>query len=125
MKKRDFFLIAAVLLAAGVCWLLPRGMGLFAKQGETMLKITVNGDLYGTYSMSKDRIIEIKDTNICEIKDGKVNMIQAECPDHLCMHQGPAKTQGETIVCLPNKVVLEISAKDGSTDENQIDSLVQ
>lgn len=125
MKKRDFFLIAAVLILAGICWLIPRGMGFFAKPGETVLKVTVKGDLYGTYSMVENQKIEINDTNICEIKNGKVNMIQAECPDHLCMHQGPVKTQGETIVCLPNRVVLEISARDGSRDEDQIDSLVQ
>lgn len=123
MKKRDFFLIAIVLILAGICWLIPRAMGLFAKPGETVLNISVDGQLYGIYAMTENQTIKIQDTNICEIKDGEVNMTQAECPDHLCMHQGPVRMQGETIVCLPNRVVLEISAKD--SDENQIDSLVQ
>lgn len=125
MKKRDFFLVITVLVLAGICWLIPRGMGIFAGPGENILKISVKGEEYGTYSMTENQTIEINDTNVCEIKDGKVNMIQAECPDQLCMHQGPVKTQGETIVCLPNRVVLEISAKGGTKDENQIDSLVQ
>lgn len=123
MKKRDFILIAAVLVLAGVCWLLPRGMGMFAAPGENLLKITIKGDLYGTYSMTEDQVIEINETNICEIKDGKVHMIEAKCPDHLCLKQGSVHTQGETIVCLPNRVVLEISSKGKS--EDQIDSLVQ
>ncbi|KAI4447103.1 hypothetical protein C823_001622 [Eubacterium plexicaudatum ASF492] len=36
-------------------------------------------------------------------------MIWADCPDQLCVHQKAISGQGETIVCLPNKIVVEIA----------------
>ena len=82
------------------------------EEQKGMLKITVDGEQYGTYSLSKDRTIEINDTNVCEIKDGKVTMTEADCPDKLCVHQKAISTKGGTIVCLPNKVVLEIDSSE-------------
>ena len=69
--------------------------------------ITVDGKEYGTYSLAEDQTIQINDTNVCEIKDGKVSMTEANCPDHLCMKQKAIDSTGGTIVCLPNKVVIE------------------
>ena len=122
MKKRDFILIGAVLMLALLCWLIPRAAGIFAGEESSQVRITVGGEEYGTYSLSEDQTIEINDTNICEIKDGEVNMTQADCPDQLCIHQGPIHIQGETIVCLPNRVVVEITGND---KEEQLDGIVQ
>ena len=49
-------------------------------------------------------------------------MTRADCPDQLCIHQGPIHIQGETIVCLPNRVVVEITGNDA---EEQLDGIVQ
>lgn len=105
MKKRDGIIIAIVLLLAGISWLLPK---FFVSEGDTCLQITVDGDIYGTYSLLEDQTISIHDTNVCIIQDGKVSMIEAECPDHLCIKQSKIDEDGGTIVCLPNRVVLEI-----------------
>lgn len=122
MKKRDFILIGAVLVLAFLCWVVPRAAGIFAGEDASRVRITVGGEEYGTYSLSEDQIIEINDTNVCEIKDGEVNMIQADCPDQLCIHQEPIYIQGETIVCLPNRVVVEITGNDKG---EQLDGVVQ
>ena len=122
MKKRDFILIGAVLVLALLCWVVPRAAGIFAGEDASWVRITVGGEEYGTYSLSEDQTIEINDTNVCEIKDGEVNMIQADCPDQLCIHQGPIHIQGETIVCLPNRVVVEITGND---KDEQLDGVVQ
>jgi len=50
----------------------------------------------------------IRGVCILVIKDGKADMISAECPDHICVHHAPISHKGETIVCLPNRVVVEI-----------------
>lgn len=122
MKKRDFLLVALVLVITGVCWLIPRSRNAAVTEDEKMLKITVNGKEYGTYSMDVAQTVKINQTNTCEIKGGTVKMVWASCPDALCIHQGTADMPGETIVCLPNRVVLEVVAKD---EEKQTDSLVQ
>lgn len=122
MKKRDFLLIGAVLALALLCWVVPRTAGIFAGEDASRVRITVGGEEYGIYSLSEDQTIEIHDTNVCEIKDGEVNMIQADCPDQLCIHQGPIHIQGETIVCLPNRVAVEITGND---KDEQLDGVVQ
>ena len=52
-------------------------------------------------------------------------MISAECPDHLCMKQKAIDEKGGTIVCLPNKVVIEgeKSTEFDGTDEISIDAV--
>lgn len=123
MKKKDLILICSVLVLAVAFWLVPRAVGLFGNSKEQKLRITVSGEEYGTYSLEKDQVIKVGDTNICEIKDKKVSMISADCPDQLCIHQRTIQLQGETIVCLPNKVVLEITGTR-QTDQEALDGVV-
>nr|WP_317361081.1 NusG domain II-containing protein [uncultured Blautia sp.] len=123
MKKKDLILICSVLVLAVAFWLVPRAVGLFGNSKEQKLRITVSGEEYGTYSLEEDQVIKVGDTNICEIKDKKVSMISADCPDQLCIHQRTIQLQGETIVCLPNKVVLEITGTR-QTDQEALDGVV-
>ena len=123
MKKKDLILICSVLVLAAAFWLVPRAVGLFGNSKEQKLRITVSGEEYGSYSLEEDQVIKVGDTNICEIKDKKVSMISADCPDQLCIHQRTIQLQGETIVCLPNKVVLEITGTR-QTDQEALDGVV-
>ena len=83
------------------------GFQIAGKRSHNTIRITVDGKEFGTYSLSQDQIIHIGDTNVCEIKDGKVTMIEATCPDHYCMKQKAVDEHGGSIICLPNKVVIE------------------
>ena len=104
MKKKEFIFIGALLavsvLLCVYVYVLPH-----VKYGS--IQITVDGELYGTYSLGKDQVIAIGDTNVCEIKNGEVKMTEANCPDHLCMKQPAVGSAGGYIVCLPNKVVIQ------------------
>ena len=53
------------------------------------------------------------------IKNGKAKMTDADCPDQLCVHQKAASKNHESIICLPNKVVVEV---DGS-EESEFDAV--
>lgn len=111
------FFILGILLAAIILW---AAMALRKGGGHETIRITVDGKEYGTYSLSEDQVISIGDTNICEIKDKKVKMIQADCPDHLCMKQKAIGEAGGTIVCLPNKVVIE-GGKTANASQDALD----
>lgn len=104
---RWFLGILAVVLITG-CLFFYTAAG---NEGAVAV-VTIAGEYYGTYSLKEDRIIEIRQedvvTNVLEIRDGKADVIQAECPDHLCVHQRAISKENETIVCLPNQVVIEI-----------------
>ena len=41
-------------------------------------------------------------------------MIEADCPDQLCVHQKKISMNHESIICLPNRVVVEIESSENS-----------
>lgn len=104
-------------MIAGILWL---GFRISAQRSHNTIRITVDGKEFGIYSLSKDQVIHIGDTNVCEIKDGKVTMIEATCPDHYCMKQKAVDEHGGSIICLPNKVVIE--GKDSAEPSKSDDS---
>ncbi len=97
-----------LLLAVGVSsYLIIESM---REGGDTVL-VTVNGKTVAEYSLEKNGEYEINGgTNILVIEDGYAYMKSANCPDHLCVHQGKISLSGERIVCLPNKVMIEVLA---------------
>lgn len=115
MKKKELIFIAAVVLAALALW---TGIFLLKKDDYGFIRITADGKKYGTYSLSEDQTIAINGTNVCEIKDGKAKMTEADCPDHLCLKQRAIGSAGGTIVCLPNKVVIEGKTAKQSGEDN-------
>lgn len=114
--------IGGILVIAAVLWL---GLNWFRRGEYNTVRITVDGREYGTYSLSEDQIISIGNTNVCEIRNGEAKMIEADCPDHLCMKQRAIDSAGGTIVCLPNRVVIEGAGKDGSENiSSDIDTVI-
>ena len=113
-KKESIFIGALLVISVLLCiyvYVLPHG-----KYGS--ISITVDGELYGTYSLRKNQVISIGDTNVCEIKNGEVKMIEADCPDHLCIKQPAVGSAGGFIVCLPNKVVIQGEGDSDSQDSS-------
>ena len=106
MKKKDIILIAAVLAISLISF---AAIKMTQKDGKEVI-VTVEGkEVYKT-SIKKDQIYQIPEkngTNVMQIKDGKVTMIEATCPDHYCMKQKAVDEHGGSIICLPNKVVIE------------------
>lgn len=87
------------------------------------VRIHKDGTVFGTYSLSTDQMIAIGDTNLCEIKDGKLTMTASTCPDHLCMKQGAIDASGGMIVCLPNKITIEGMRNSLTTDSDLPDAI--
>lgn len=114
MKKKDLILGGGILCLAFAVWFL---MHFIIPQNNEKIRITVNGEFYGEYSLKDDQDIEIGGTNICRIKDGKAVMVDADCPDKLCMHQRAIDALGGTIICLPNRVVIEAVESDSKAQD--------
>lgn len=75
------------------------------------IQITLDGKIYGTYALSKDQTIEVKNGdfyNKVRIEDGKAYMKEANCPDGYCEEQGKISGHTQTLVCLPHKLVVEV-----------------
>lgn len=112
MKKNDWILITAVLAVA----VLFMGIQFFRpQQKEGRVVVSIDGEEFGSWPLSEDHTVEIGDGNRLVIKDGEADMIWADCPDKLCVNQKAISREGESIICLPNKVVVSIVGGEEST----------
>lgn len=117
LKKKDWLLILIILCVAGLTVLAHTYIG---GRGADKVVVKVDGVIQGTYSLSEDGRIEINDgTNVIEISNGKADMIEADCPDQLCVNQKAVSRNHENIICLPNKVVVEVE----SVEESEYDAV--
>lgn len=106
-KKRDIVL-AAVLLILGITGVLIVKYGL--KSGNTA-DIYIDDKLVQTIDMSVDDEYTFqadKGSNTVEVRNGAVSMKSADCPDKVCVRMGTKNRNGETITCLPHKLVIEV-----------------
>lgn len=111
--KNDIIFIAVLLLLVSVAALV---MFLFRTRGDRVI-VTVDGQFWGEYSLNEDRTVEIRNGdgngdgyNLLIIEGGTAYVKQASCPDGICSSHRPIQYDGECIICLPNKVVVEIRA---------------
>ena len=112
LKIKDIILVVLILFVAGGVWLLHE---VLKDAGSGVAVIRVNGEIEGPYPLSEDREISINGgTNILRIRNGKAKMIEADCPDQLCVNQRAVSADNESIICLPNKVIVEIQSRQES-----------
>ena len=107
IRRMDLVLALAVLAAALVLFLLLRP----ADSPGGWAVVTVDGVETGRYSLREDRTVRIcgeTGYNILEIRDGAAAVTQADCGDHTCVRTGAISRSGQSIICLPHKVVVRI-----------------
>lgn len=118
--KNDIILIAVLILAvsvAGILYYLCRGEG-------DAVTVTVDGNVFGTYSLAEDRTVEIrtgedgKEINLLVIENGEARVVEASCPDGICAAHKPISRNGESIVCLPHRVV--VTVRTSESDEPDV-----
>ena len=117
IKKKDFLLGGGILVVALVLFLVMRVTG---SEAGSRIQVTVDGEVYGTYSLTEDQVIEVKDGdfyNRIRIEDGEAYMEEANCPDGYCERQGKISGGAQTIVCLPHKLVVEVLEADDTTKD--------
>lgn len=68
--------------------------------------------------LTKNQVISILDGKMhIEVDDRKIRVLDSDCPNHNCMKMGWIQGKGQTIVCVPNRVLIEIkSDKSQSID---------
>lgn len=114
MTKWDKFLIVFILVASIASMVLMSGMA--TNYDNRYVKISIDGELYKKYSLDNalDEIITIETSegsNVIHIENNSVHMIESTCPDKICIKQGIIDSPGEIIVCLPNKLTIEITGE--------------
>lgn len=69
--------------------------------------------------LEKNDIISIDGLDL-EIKDGRVRVIKSDCPREMCKNFGRIGNSGQTIVCAPKKILVEITGKTNEPEYNVV-----
>ena len=107
MKTKYWLLLFGALLLLGVVLTAV----LFTGSGSTRAEIWSDGKLVKTVNLGIDQIFTVDaetGSNTIEVKDGAIRVMEADCPDHICMERG-ACSGGAPIVCLPNRLVIRFA----------------
>ena len=125
----DIVLIAGFLIFAGMFYFI---LNLNPQTGDTVV-IKVNGKIYAEVSLNDEKDVEIyfddgTISNTVRIQDNKASMIYAACPDKLCMRYKPVESQSyinNILVCLPNRVTVELKTDGKSKNKNEVDVIIR
>lgn len=107
ISVRDIILLCSVLLLCTCIFLLMLTHG---KKGFKV-SITVDGEVVKEMELFTDEeycLQTDKGLNKIIVKDGSVSVAEADCPDKVCVNHKPISDKGETIICLPHRMVIEI-----------------
>lgn len=116
IKKGDIVIILSAIFLAGIAiWIAKAQI-----DGELVL-VMVNGNTT-EYSLLEDQTISLVQNNgqynTIIIKQQQVFMKAASCPDQICVYHKKISKNGESIICLPNQIFVEVISKQ----ENDIDN---
>lgn len=124
MKKKDLFLVAGLLLVGGIILILA----FIGGQGGKSVLVRINGEKKAVYPLNENRRVELHGDggkNILVIEDGSARIEDADCPDKLCVRQGSINLRGQSVICLPHKIVIEITDDSENSSDSGIDVIVR
>lgn len=115
-RKADVILIAAIVLVGVIIGVIL----LLSKHDGKYVQVRVAGQVEKVFPLSQDVEYEIAGrdggSNLLIIRDGKAWVEEADCPDKLCKNMGKISRSGQSVVCLPHEVVVEIVDETGPDD---------
>lgn len=121
--RNDVILVFSILALALTAFLVFKAC---AKEGSRVI-ITVDGEVYRSLPLNTDAVIDVitgekgEYKNTVTVKDGRVSVSYANCPDGICEKHREIRYEGESIVCLPHKLAVTVK---GSAEEG-VDIVVQ
>ena len=122
MKRRDFLILAIVLVVSLALFLL-RPHAIQAPAAPLYLRISIAGQTQELIPLTEEREIRLEqengDYNIVQIFNGGFRVIESNCFNQDCIHQGEVtadniggRALGNEVICLPHKLVLSLVTED-------------
>ena len=111
--KNDLIFISALLFVILIASL---AMLLFRTEGDKVV-VSIGSQVFGEYPLGENQTVEIKNGdgyNVLVIENGEARVESASCPDGICSSHRPISYNGQSIICLPNDVVIEVHTTDDS-----------
>ena len=101
MKKWDFIAIGLLVASAIIGFVL---IGLFSAPSVTVT-VSQNNEIVYEGKIDKDNVIKLKNNTVV-IQNGEVFMENSNCKNQICVKHKKISRSGESIICLPNKVII-------------------
>ena len=121
MKKAKTMICAAILIATVSLSATVIAVKHFRHKDETIAYVYSNDILIKTIDLDSESepytftvTSENGGYNIIEVKDGKIGITQASCPDGVCINTGYINSSLLPIVCLPNKLIIEVRSSESN-----------
>ncbi len=117
-SNRFWLILLGILLVAAVL-----GMAAVRSMQETgaVVQVLRGGQEVDSFPLSRDGVHRYENGkggyNIVEVKDGKVSVTEASCPDQICVRHGPTDQTADPIVCLPNQLVVQVLSPEGGAGQ--------
>ena len=144
IRKADIILFF-VLVITGIAVSAVLAVSRSGASAGSKVVIESGGRLFATYALSEDRTIAVpapkqimaddtaKDNgkgtsensaiydryNIVEIHNGEVRVSEASCKNQVCVHHSAISRSGESIVCLPNRLLVRIDSDNSGEEEGE------
>lgn len=122
-KKRNDLLLSGIFLAAALAVLFFQNF--FMQEKGDFVTVTQDGEVIGQYSLWENRTIPLEKEhgyNLLVIENGSAKMAEADCPDKLCVKQRRISRSGESLICLPHKLIVTVDRK-GQKETSGVDSV--
>lgn len=127
VNKKDIILIISLLIIAAFLFFVIR---VLSDPGTSVI-VRIDGNDIASYPLDKDTTVifsngkaidpsdesfdpdslkrkNLSDYNMLQIVNGEASVIEADCPDKICVHHNPISNDGESIICLPHKFSVHI-----------------
>ncbi len=108
IKKKEVVIWILILAVILVYWI---GMKQLQKEGNSVI-VSIGDKTVQTVSLENNQTIQIEGEGEywvkLQIKDGMADVIEASCPDQICVNHYSISKEGESIVCLPAKIVIRV-----------------
>ncbi|MFH1715626.1 MAG: NusG domain II-containing protein [Elusimicrobiota bacterium] len=116
MKKWDVILILFLLCSAGTLYLF-RYFGSNADSNSLYVVVYEGNDEIMRTGLSEHKEFKVAENRMTiEIKDNKARVLDSSCAEQICVETGWIAKAGQSIVCVPNRVVVKIAGKDEGID---------
>lgn len=119
---------ALTVLLLGLCaWaIVPLSHGLMARQN--VAQVFEDGRLTRQVDLDQDQRLGVAEGRMTlEIRNGRIRIAQSDCPHQSCRHAGWIARPPETLICVPNHMVIVIpsSARTDTPNAPEVDAIAR
>jgi hypothetical protein len=114
LKTGDYMLVILLGLFSLVSWEL-----LHHRESGNHALIYEDGNQIADITLGSDQTIQVRGPlgiSVIEVKNGKIRMAASPCPQQICVRMGQISKAHSSIVCVPNRIVIQIPADHDSLD---------